>query len=267
MFFLKKIILKFKFILIIAGVAITIVLFGTVIMRFLPHDLSIQFTAKSSSNQPQKTQDFPVSTASMSSSNSTTSSVNLEQEKQVSVKSKNSYGHFPFPQADFKRLITIASYATGEYQRYEYLAPEAGKALMKMIYAARNKGVWIVPVSGFRTVTDQEKLFQRQIEKRGSPKAAAKFSAPPGYSEHHTGYAVDLADGHFPKQDITNQFAETQAFQWLTLHSKEFGFELSFPKNNSQGVSYEPWHWRFVSSSQAAEMFANAKVRYLAPKK
>jgi zinc D-Ala-D-Ala carboxypeptidase len=258
MFLFKKFLSKFKFILIIAGVAITIVLFGTVIMKFLPLNLSVQSTTNSSSNLPQYTQKSPVPTVSVSSAK-TTSSVNLEKEKQVSIKSKNAYGHLPYPQADFNQLITIASYAMGEYQRYEYLAPEAGKTLMKMVYAARDKGVWIVPVSGFRTVTDQEKLFQKQIEKQGSPEAAAKLSAPPGYSEHATGYAIDLADGHFPKQDITNQFAETQAFQWLSLHAKEFGFELSFPKNNSQGVSYEPWHWRFVGSPQAAEIFANAK--------
>ena len=96
---------------------------------------------------------------------------------------------------------------------------------MKLIYAARDEEVWIVPVSGFRTVTAQEKLFQRQIKKRGSSEAAAKLSAPPGYSEHHTGYAIDLTDGNFPRQDITSQFAETKAFRWLTLHAKEFGFE------------------------------------------
>lgn len=260
---LKKLISQLKFILIIAGVATTIVFFGTLIMRFFPPNSHIQPTTNSYSNLPQHTQKYSVPTTSMSSSNSMTQSVKIDEEKQTSVKSKKAYGHFSYPQADFNQLITISSYATGEYQRYEYLTPEAGKALMKMVYAARDKGVWIVPVSGFRTITEQEKLFQRQIEKRGSPELAAKFSAPPGYSEHHTGYAIDLADGHFPKRDVTNQFATTKAFQWLTLHAKEFGFELSFPKNNSQGVSYEPWHWRFVGSPQASGIFANAKSSHL----
>jgi D-alanyl-D-alanine carboxypeptidase len=112
-------------------------------------------------------------------------------------------------------------------------------------------------VSGFRNISDQEKLFDAQIQRRGSPEAAAKLSAPPGYSEHHTGYAIDVTDGRFPKQDITYNFATTDAFKWLTIYAKEFGFEMSFPENNSQGVSYEPWHWRFVGSNEAKEIFKN----------
>lgn len=168
-------------------------------------------------------------------------------------------GHFPYAEANQNQLMTISSYAQHEYQRYEKLHSEAALALMKLIYAARDEGVWIIPVSGFRTITDQEKLFQAQVRKTGSDAAAAKISAPPGYSEHHTGYAIDLADGHYPNQDITSAFQQTGAFRWLTQHASEFGFEMSFPPNNFQGVSYEPWHWRFVGSSQASMIFAKAK--------
>jgi zinc D-Ala-D-Ala carboxypeptidase len=164
-------------------------------------------------------------------------------------------GHFPFTEGSFSQMMIIASYGPGEYQRFERLAPEVSLALMKLIYAARYDGIWIIPVSGFRSVADQGKLFEAQIQKLGSLEAAAKLSAPPGYSEHHTGYAVDLADGYLPKQDITYSFATTDAFKWLNLHAKEFGFEMSFPENNSQGVSYEPWHWRFIGSPQALEIF------------
>ena len=170
---------------------------------------------------------------------------------------KSNLGHFPFVEGNSSEMLTIASYGPGEYQRFEKLAPEAALALMKLIYAARYEGVWIVPVSGFRNIADQEKLFEVQIQKLGSPEAAAKLSAPPGYSEHHTGYAIDLADGHFPKQDITYNFATTDTFKWLNLHAKEFGFELSFPENNAQGVSYEPWHWCFVGSPEAQVIFRN----------
>ena len=164
-------------------------------------------------------------------------------------------GHFRYPEADPSQLMIISSYAPGEYQRFEKLEIEAALALMKMIDAARNEGVWIVPVSGFRSIAIQEQLFEAQTHRQGSPEAAAKLSAPPGYSEHHTGYAIDLADGHFPAQDITSDFAQTDAFKWLNTYAQEFGFELSFPQNNAQGVSYEPWHWRFTGSPKALEMF------------
>ena len=128
-----------------------------------------------------------------------------------------------------------------------------------MIYAARDEGVWIIPVSGFRDIVSQELLFKKQIQKRGSPEAAAKLSAPPGYSEHHTGYAIDLADGSYPKKDVTYEFENTNAYRWLTLHAKDFGFEMSFTANNSQGVSYEPWHWRFVGSPDSTKIFEQAR--------
>ncbi|RQH10859.1 M15 family metallopeptidase [Okeania hirsuta] len=168
------------------------------------------------------------------------------EPKSVLTLKKTKLGHFPYQEGDVQKMVVVASYATGaEYQRFEKLAPEAAFALMKMIYAARDEGVWIVPVSGFRTIADQKQLFQYQIQRQGSPEKAAKLSAPPGYSEHHTGFAIDLTDGNFPKKDITYEFAETKAFQWLIKNANQYGFEMSFPENNSQGVSYEPWHWRF----------------------
>ena len=70
--------------------------------------------------------------------------------------------------------------------------------------------------------------------------------APPGYSEHHTGLALDIGDLDHPETDVEVSFEETPAFEWLKNNADRFGFELSFPVGNPQGVSYEPWHWRFV---------------------
>ena len=197
---------------------------------------------------------------------STKQETQIPAKSSVSAKDSNppldksvELGHFPYAEAEQKKLMIISSYAQAPYQRYERLHADAALALMKLIYTARDEGVWIIPVSGFRSIAIQEKLFQSQIEKTGSETAAARISAPPGHSEHHTGYAIDLADGSNPNQDITQYFQQTRAFRWLTQHAKEFGFEMSFPLSNSQGVSYEPWHWRFVGSSQARTVFARAK--------
>ncbi|GAC1465593.1 MAG: hypothetical protein NVS2B14_12400 [Chamaesiphon sp.] len=102
---------------------------------------------------------------------------------------------------------------------------------MKLISAARDEDIWIFPVSGFRSIEYQKKLFLAQIQRRGSEKEAALFSAPPGYSEHATGLAVDLADGHFSQQEFDN-FEKTDTFRWLMLHASEFDFEMSFPQGN-----------------------------------
>jgi zinc D-Ala-D-Ala carboxypeptidase len=182
----------------------------------------------------------------------------LSKDVKLPLDKSAKLGHLPYVEAEQKHLMVISSYAQSPYQRYERLNADAALTLMRLIYAARDEGVWIVPVSGFRNTADQEKLFQRQIEKTGSEVAAARISAPPGHSEHHTGYAIDLADGSTPNQDLTKDFEQTKAFRWLTQYAGKFGFEMSFPLNNSQGVSYEPWHWRFVGSSQAQMIFAKA---------
>jgi len=178
-------------------------------------------------------------------------------QKSTPINSTPLLGHFPYQEGEFSKMLPIGSYAQGAYQRLERLMPDAAFALMKLIYAARDDGVWIIPVSCFRNLEDQQKLFTAQIQRRGSQEAAAKSSAPSGYSEHHTGYAVDLAEGHFPKQDISLDFARTEAFKWMKLHAKKFGFELSFPDSNPQGVNYEPWHWRFVGTPDASKIFSH----------
>lgn len=165
------------------------------------------------------------------------------------------FGHLPYQDAVMENLIVVSSYGQYEYQRFEKLMPEAAFALMKMVYAARDDGVWVVLASAFRSYEQQAELFEMQIQRRGSPEEAARAVAPPGYSEHHTGYAVDLVDGSFPEADINGRFLETPAFQWLMQNAKKFGYELSFPENNPQGVQYEPWHWRFVGSLTAQTIF------------
>ncbi len=165
------------------------------------------------------------------------------------------YGHLAFAEADAADLMIVASYSQDVAQRFEQLHTDAGLALLKMIDAARLDGVWIVPVSGFRDYERQTRLFRWKTHQYGSAEAAARAVAPPGYSEHHTGYAVDLSDGLARATDVSLSFGKTAAFQWLTRRAAEFGFELSFPENNPQGVNYEPWHWRFVGTPAARELF------------
>lgn len=165
------------------------------------------------------------------------------------------YGHLPYLEADPAQLVEIGTYGTGADQRTESLDQDAAAAFTKMVAAAAVEGVRIIPISGFRTVADQEKLFQRQIRRQGIEAAAAQLSAPPGYSEHHTGYAIDVGDGTQPSADLKFAFEETTAYQWMQQNAGRFGFELSFPRDNPQGVSFEPWHWRYVSSRRANAIF------------
>lgn len=166
------------------------------------------------------------------------------------------YDHFAYPVQDLDTLSLVASYAEGDTQRDELLHPDAAAALHKMIAAARADGIWLVPASGFRSLEDQRSIFSNQTLKQGSPEAAAAISAPPGYSEHHTGYAVDLADGALSQTyDVSEAFAQSPAYAWLIANAATFGFELSFPENNPQGISFEPWHWRYIGTEEAKRLF------------
>jgi LAS superfamily LD-carboxypeptidase LdcB len=164
-------------------------------------------------------------------------------------------GHYPFAENPRQNLVKVGNY----YDRTEFLDGETANAFQQMQLDARKQGIKLIIISGFRSIADQEMLFKRQIERKGGKKAAAKYSAPPGHSEHHTGYALDIGDGNNPNTDLKVAFETTAAFQWLVNNAYQYGFELSFPPNNSQGVSYEPWHWRHVVTPRASQIFANAR--------
>jgi zinc D-Ala-D-Ala carboxypeptidase len=175
------------------------------------------------------------------------------------------YGHLPYLEDASDRLVSVGSYSSGANQRTEYLDKEAAATFTQMKTDAAAAGVSLMAISGFRSIADQEKLFERQIQKQGSKAAAAQLSAPPGYSEHHTGFALDIGDGSRPETDVKFEFKNTKAYQWLQSNGRRYGVELSFPFNNVQGVSFEPWHWRFTSSPYATAVFSVAHTLVAQP--
>jgi zinc D-Ala-D-Ala carboxypeptidase len=170
------------------------------------------------------------------------------------------FGHLPYAEAPPERLVSIGKFERENYVREESLDQEAAQAFQIMVEAARSQDVQLMGISGFRNIPDQQALFDKQIERRGSAEAASKLSAPPGHSEHHTGYAIDITDASRTDVDLKVAFEETAAYQWLVTNASQYGFEQSFPRNNLQGVSYEPWHWRYVGSARSAQVFAAARV-------
>lgn len=162
--------------------------------------------------------------------------------------------HLPYPLAMLAELVQV-----GGVHRAERLHQEAAAAFGQMQTAAQQAGILLAPISGFRDMEAQTFLFRRQIQRRGSERAARFLSAPPGYSEHHTGYAIDIGDGSRPQTHVQYSFAQTPAYTWLTTNAGSYGFELSFPLDNPQGISFEPWHWRYVGSPAAANLFALAQ--------
>lgn len=136
------------------------------------------------------------------------------------------------------------------------LRPAAQVSVNAMIAKAKADGVQLGVVSGFRSLADQDYLYFKVKAERGeSAKTRAEVSAPPGYSEHHTGYALDLIDESQPKTYVEESFVTTPAYRWLMKNAAFFNFEMSFSKNNKDSVAYEPWHWRYVGDQKSLELF------------
>lgn len=130
----------------------------------------------------------------------------------------------------------------GDDGREHQLTPAAAQAWSAMKAAASADGVHIRLVSAFRSIDRQVEIVRRKLGEGQSLDAILTASAPPGFSEHHSGCAIDIGTEDSPPLEI--EFERTPAFAWLTANAGRFGFELSFPRGNAQGYQYEPWHWR-----------------------
>lgn len=176
------------------------------------------------------------------------------QPSPTAEKVDNLLGHLPYQEASATELKPIT--ANGQIK----LRAAAAEKFKAMSAAAAREGVILVPISGFRSVADQKHLFFDVKAQRGQVTTKrAEVSAPPGYSEHHTGYAVDIGDGKTPATNLSPSFENTSAFKWLEKNAAYYSFEISFPEGNPQGVNYEPWHWRFVGDTDSLKTFYKAK--------
>jgi D-alanyl-D-alanine carboxypeptidase len=152
--------------------------------------------------------------------------------------------------ADALRLRGLQPYAeatalevadVGSDGRKHLLVPEAASAWKEMKAASALDGEDLFVVSAFRTVRRQMEILRKKLESGQSIEEIIKVSAPPGYSEHHTGLAIDLGTSGVPV--LEPQFEATSAFAWLCKNAGTFGFHLSYPPDNPYGYQYEPWHW------------------------
>jgi zinc D-Ala-D-Ala carboxypeptidase len=132
------------------------------------------------------------------------------------------------------------------------LVPEAAIAWHAMKAAASSDGVTLQIVSAFRSVDRQAEIIRRKLRAGMSLPQILAVSAPPGFSEHHSGRAIDITTtGARP---LEQEFDGTAAFQWLSRSARSFGFILSYPLNNRHGYLYEPWHWCYRASAPCDEI-------------
>jgi len=140
--------------------------------------------------------------------------------------------------AEAKDLVSVSM---DIYGRDRQLTPQAAARWTALQAAARRDDVTLLLVSAFRSLEYQRQIFERKLAAGKSLEQILKVNAPPGYSEHHSGRAVDLTTpGCSP---LSEEFETTVAFDWLVRHGCRFGFAMTYPRENPFGVAYEPWHW------------------------
>ncbi|MDO4430346.1 MAG: M15 family metallopeptidase [Lonepinella koalarum] len=159
--------------------------------------------------------------------------------------------HFQFPEASSNDLVQVQGYKVHKIM---------SKALQQMIIDARSQGVQLKIVSAFRSIKAQHNIIQRKQNKGLAAKQIYFFSAASGFSEHHTGLAIDF----YP---INSGFSGSNTYQWLVENAGKYGFVQTFTEINSKitGISVEPWHWKYVGDEQAKALLANAEC-YRLPK-
>jgi len=129
------------------------------------------------------------------------------------------------------------------FGRPQKLAKQAETSWTLMKSSAEKDDIILQVVSVFRSIDKQAEIIQRKIDSGQLIADILRVSAAPGYSEHHTGRAIDLTTEECTP--LTEAFEKTLAFKWLQENAHLFSFSLSYPKDNKYGIAYEPWHWAY----------------------
>lgn len=142
----------------------------------------------------------------------------------------------------------------------------------KMAEAATNAGFSLTVISSYRSIADQQAVFDADVTKylatglseKEAEAKAEEYVTHPGRSEHHTGLAVDVVDQVWYDQGngLEEEFSGTEAGKWIDQNCAKYGFIVRYPKNKEQltGINYEPWHLRYVGKESANYMVTQKLV-------
>ncbi|MBW4517241.1 MAG: D-alanyl-D-alanine carboxypeptidase family protein [Timaviella obliquedivisa GSE-PSE-MK23-08B] len=229
-------------------IGLAIAAFLLVILPFIWFNLRPQPTALSANSTEQRS--GQPSGAVISSS----TTVPLPSSSSATASPDQVLGHYRYAEVPLSDLEPVAN----DIKMHKAAAPK----FLAMVDAAQAEGVSLTILSGFRSVEEQTHLFFDVKAERGqNTDTRADVSAPPGYSEHHTGYSADIGDANEPGTHLSQSFEQTAAFKWLQQNAAYYSFELSFAKGNPEKVSYEPWHWRYVGDRKSLEIFYRTRKK------
>lgn len=163
----------------------------------------------------------------------------------------------PFPIEKERALIGELApifHTRRDGREIQYMQKDAATAVDALLCAADDAGFDITVTSAYRSREYQAKIYgvrrEMYVSKGYDSETAAtlteRYIAPPGYSEHHTGLAVDMHS----MQSAETAFSDTEEFHWLCENAPKYGFILRYPrgKEDITGYAFEPWHFRYVGA-------------------
>lgn len=132
---------------------------------------------------------------------------------------------------------------------------DAAQALEEMFATAKQEGIRLEVVSGYRSYSKQTTIYNRKVKRTGSKKEADELVARPGASEHQLGLAMDV--GAKGNSSLTASFGRTKEGKWLRENAHRFGFIIRYLEGYEEitGYSYEPWHVRYVGKELSEQIY------------
>jgi D-alanyl-D-alanine carboxypeptidase len=157
---------------------------------------------------------------------------------------------------DKHRPLNPASYVPAQLVRVQgqLMQAQAANAYKQFAKAAKAAGVNVIPISGYRSYSEQANLYNSYVNQYGQA-TADTIAARPGYSEHQTGLAIDIGNASGICA-LDACFATTPAGKWAAQHGREYGFIIRYPDGADAitGYTYEPWHLRYVGVALAGKI-------------
>ena len=135
------------------------------------------------------------------------------------------------------------------YRRPLWLHVDASRAWQHLHAAALRDGIVLDAISGYRSHDYHLGIFERKRARGLRIAEILAVNAAPGFSEHHSGLALDIGTPGEPPAE--ESFEQTRAFAWLRDNAPGYGFHMSYPRDNPHGIVYEPWHWRYTPTTQS----------------
>jgi len=221
-------------------------------------------------DEPTTSRSEPLSFQELAQTLSTDEYEIIDQLLAINPTRLGFYGEFVGYDDPPANLVAISGqhFDTEEGRRFvptQYLPRHVWSAFQDMQLAMhRDIGGMLMVKSGYRSPAHQAIVFLTYLQAcQFDITKVSRSVALPGYSQHgandHT--AIDVMEEHgLPGDAYPQFFAVTPAYEWMLAHAAEFGFYLSYPDGNNDGIIFEPWHWQYRGQSKTIDLQAPSEA-------